>query len=78
MDTRTIVLAVFRDLEINTTGIDETTRLREDLDVDSTELIEIAVAIERSIPRKVDTDDFLAVKTFGELVGYVDNAEPRG
>ena len=77
MDTNDVVLTVLRDLEIDTDGVDEATRLREDLQVDSTELVEIAVAIERRAPVALDTEAVLALKTVGDLLTYVDNAPPR-
>jgi acyl carrier protein len=45
--------------------------------VDSTELVEIAVAIERNTPVALDTEEVLALKTVGDLVSYVHNAPPR-
>lgn len=77
MNTHTVVLNVLRELEIDTGDVGADTRLREDLEVDSTELVEIGVALERRAPVKVDTDEILALKTFGELVAYVDGALQR-
>jgi len=76
--TQSVLLGVLRDLEIKTDGVGDETRLREDLEVDSTELIEIAVAIEQRTSAAIDTNDILALKTFGELVTYVDHAPSRG
>jgi len=76
MTTRTTVLQVLRDLEIEVGSVEDTTRLREDLGVDSTELIEVAVAIDQRTSAKSDVNEVLALKTFGDLVSYVDSA-PR-
>lgn len=77
MTTDSLVLDVLRDLEIDVTGVDETTRLREDLQIDSTELVEVAVAIEDSTAIRMDTDEVLALKTIGDLIAYVANAPAR-
>lgn len=71
MDIRDTVTDVFRELEIDHTGIEAESRLREDLQIDSTEMVEIAVALEKRLSVSIDTDDFLALKTFGDIAGYV-------
>jgi len=78
VDTEGTIRTVLRELEIDTSGVDGHTRLREDLQVDSTELVEIAVALERRAPVALDTDEILALRTFADLVTYVDNAPRRG
>jgi len=78
VNSNSVVLGVLRALEIDTNGVDNATHLRDELGVDSTELVEIAVAIERSAAVKIDTNEFLALKTIGDLVTYVDNAAHSG
>jgi len=72
-----VVLQVMRELEIDINGVDEGTSLRDDLGVDSTELVELAVAIERRAAVKLDTEEVLAHKTIGDLVTYVDTTRRR-
>jgi acyl carrier protein len=78
VNSSSVVRSVLRDLEIDISGAGDSARLRDDLGVDSTELVEIAVAIERSTTVKIDTDEILGLKTLGDLVAYVDKAPPRG
>jgi acyl carrier protein len=77
MDAEGTVRTVLKQLEIDTDGVHDTTRLREDMQVDSTELVEIAVALERSAPVAIGTDDILAARTFADLVACVHNAPRR-
>ena len=74
MDTRETLIEIFRELKIDPTGVDDDSRLREDLDVDSTEMVEIAVAAEKRLAIAIDTDEFLSLKTFGAVVRYVSTA----
>jgi len=77
MDTEDTVRAVLTGLDIDTSGVRASTRLREDLDVDSTELVEILVALERVVPVAISTEVILSARTFADLVTCVDNAPPR-
>lgn len=77
VDADAAVRKILCGLEIDVDGMEGSVRLREDLEVDSTELVEVAVAIEAALPVKIDTDGILAVKTLGELVAYVDQAPAR-
>lgn len=74
MDMRRMVLSVLTELGFDPAGLGDSARLREDLDMDSTELVEIAVAIERRIPVTIDTGPFAAVRTVGEIVEFVETA----
>ncbi len=77
MDAEGTVRTVLKELEIDTDGVHAGTRLREDMQVDSTELVEIAVALERAAPVAIGTDAILAVQTFADLVACVHNAPRR-
>jgi acyl carrier protein len=77
MDVEGTVRTVLKELEIDTASMHAGTRLREDLQVDSTELVEIAVALERVVPVAIDIDDILAVQTFADLVTCVRKAPRR-
>jgi acyl carrier protein len=71
MDIDRILLDILRELKIDPVGIEPDTRLREDLEIDSTEMVEIAVAIEKRLPVSIDTDRFLALKTFGDMIDNI-------
>jgi acyl carrier protein len=77
MDTSETLIDVLRELKIDPAGIEAESRLRDDLEIDSTELVEIAVAIEKRLAVSLDTDEFLALKTFGNMIDYVDRAGIR-
>jgi acyl carrier protein len=74
MDTRDALIEIFHELKIDPTGVEDDSRLREDLDVDSTEMVEIAVATEKRLSVTLDTDEFLQLKTFGAVVRYISGA----
>jgi len=76
MDTHNRLLEIFRGLEFDVDDISDSTNLRDELDIDSTEFAEIAVVIEREFLVMVDDAELLQAKTFGELVKYVTSA-PR-
>jgi acyl carrier protein len=72
-----MLMALFGELGFDPAAIADGTRLREDLAIDSTELVEIAVAIERRVPVSIDTGRFQALGTFGEVVDFVESAPAR-
>ncbi|RFU84709.1 acyl carrier protein [Streptomyces triticagri] len=57
--------------ESDLTELTEETRIAEDLGIDSTELVEIVVALERRFSISIDADAEDAVVTFGDLVDRV-------
>lgn len=77
MDVRLALTELFVELGFQRNEISDGTRLREDLAIDSTELVEIAVAIERRLLVSIDTGQFQALDAFGELVEFVEAAPPR-
>jgi len=74
MDTHDVVIEILRELKIDPAGVEPDSRLREDLDIDSTELVEIAVATEKRLSVTIDTDEFLRIRTFGGIVEYISAA----
>ena len=74
MDIRAELLSLFEELKLDPVGITDETRFKQDLDVDSTELVEIGVALEHRLPMAVDTAAFPTLKTFGEMVAFVEEA----
>jgi acyl carrier protein len=67
---------VLQELEIDVDGVRAATRLREDLAMDSTELVEACVALERSTRMKIDAAEVFTLRTVGELVTYVEGLRP--
>jgi acyl carrier protein len=77
MDVRTALIGLFGELGFQQETLSDETRLREDLAIDSTELVEIAIAIERRVSVRVDTGDFHSLDTFGEMVELVESAPAK-
>jgi acyl carrier protein len=77
MDVRAELIGLLSELGFDPADIGSETRLREDLAIDSTELVEIAVAIERLASVSIDTGHFQALETFGEVVSFVESAPVR-
>jgi acyl carrier protein len=77
MEVREVVLSTFGNLEFEPDQIDDDTRIREDLAVDSTELTEIAIALEKTLGVVIDEGEFQQLETFGEIVKYVASARPQ-
>jgi acyl carrier protein len=77
VDVRATLVEVLEDLGFDPDDLADDTRLRDDLEVDSTEMTEIAVVIERRLLVKVDAAHFQTLKTFGDLVAFVDAAPVR-
>jgi acyl carrier protein len=75
-EVRSTLLDLFREAGFDPSELADETRLREDLGIDSTELVEIAVAIERRVPISIDGEELVALDTFGEVVELVESASP--
>ncbi len=76
MDMHKRLLDIFHELEFDPDIISDSTNLRDELDIDSTEFAEIAVVIERELLVVVNDDELNQVKTFGDLVKFVRSAPP--
>ena len=74
MEVREAVLSTFGNLEFEAGEINDATRIREDLAVDSTELAEIAIALEKTLGVVIDDGKFAQLETFGEVVAYIASA----
>jgi acyl carrier protein len=77
MDIRSELMGLFKELGFDPADIGNDTLLRDELAIDSTELVEIAVAIERRVSVSIDNGHFQALETFGELVDFVQSAPVR-
>jgi acyl carrier protein len=73
MDTRDTLLEIFRKLKFDPDDIDDSVGLRADLGVDSTELAEIAVAVEQQFSIVVEDDELHKLETFGDMVKYIES-----
>ncbi len=65
---------VLSELHIDTLGATIKTRLKEDLDMDSTELIEMAVALEKHFSIPIDDTAFLRLSTLGDIIQYIESS----
>ncbi len=73
MDIRTELLCALKDLAIEADYISSETRLREDLEMDSTELVELAVALEKRLSIEIDDAIFGKLATFGEVEQFLES-----
>jgi acyl carrier protein len=74
MGIRDTLLDIFKDLQFEAEGIVDSTNLREELGIDSTEFAEIAVAIEKELSVVVNDEELNRAQTFGDIVKYVASA----
>ena len=72
MDARETVMTIAAELGFETARMGDDSRLQEDLGVDSTELVELAVALEQRLKIKIDGGRFLALHTVGDMVKFVE------
>lgn len=71
IETHRQVADVLGQLGFKDTELTKDARLAEDLDIDSTELVEIVVALEKQFGVEIDTDAEETFVIFGDLVGCV-------
>ncbi|MBD5086815.1 MAG: acyl carrier protein [Clostridiales bacterium] len=63
---------IAEQLGMEQSKITNTTSLKEDLQADSLDVVEIIMAIEDEFGIQVDDNDALAFKTVGEVVSYIE------
>ncbi len=73
MNIRTELLYAMKDLAIDTDYIRSETRLREDLEMDSTELVELAVVLEKRLSLSIDDAILGKLSTFGEVEQFLES-----
>lgn len=71
MDIRAQILSVMKDMSIDTTNISSGTQLKQDLEMDSTELVELAVSLEKRLALPIDDTTFGKLITFGEIEQFL-------
>lgn len=74
-DRSRALFGVLEQLGFEAAGLTEETRFREDLEVDSTELVEISVAVEQRLGVTVDPAAFSALTTVGELLVLIESSD---
>jgi acyl carrier protein len=71
MDIHAELLRTMKDLSIHTDTISNETRLKEDLEMDSTELVELSVMLEKRLSLPIDDAALGKLPTFGELEKFL-------
>jgi acyl carrier protein len=71
MDIYNQTIDVLSALQINTEGATRKTRLKEDLEMDSTELIEIEIALEKHFALPIDHVVFVRLSTLGDITQFI-------
>lgn len=59
------------ELEIDEEKIYDDARLKEDMGIDSLEVVDVVVLIEQEFGFKMKAEDFKVIKTFGELCEHI-------
>ncbi len=63
---------IAEQLNMEQKEITEATLLKEDLNADSLDIVEIIMSIEEEFGVQVDDDDALGFKTVGDVVKYIE------
>lgn len=71
MNIRAELLHVMQDLHIDISKVTPTTRLKDDLDMDSTEIVEMAVALEKRLPLTIDDAALGKLQTFADVEKFL-------
>jgi acyl carrier protein len=70
------VRTTLRDLfRLDGTDITAESRLYEDLEIDSIDVVDLMDEVQRVAGRKVTAEDFRSVRTVGDLVGVIDRLQ---
>ena len=59
------------EMEIDPATIKPEARLKEDMSIDSLEVVDTVVFVEREFGFKMKSEEFKDIKTFGQFVQYV-------
>ncbi|MBR3291855.1 MAG: acyl carrier protein [Bacteroidales bacterium] len=59
------------EMEINPSKINPDARLKEDMGIDSLEVVDTVVFVEREFGFKMKSEEFKDIKTFGQFVDYI-------
>ena len=61
------------ELEIDEAKIEENARLKEDLGIDSLEVVDVIVLVEEEFGFKMQREDFKELKTYGEFCHFIES-----
>lgn len=61
------------ELEIDEARIAPDSRLKEDMGIDSLEVVDIIVLIDKEFGVKMKPEDFKPLKTYGQFIQYLNN-----
>ena len=59
------------ELEIDESKIEDDARLKEDLGIDSLEVVDVIVLVEREFGFKMSRERFKEIKTYGEFCQFI-------
>ncbi|MCQ2144183.1 MAG: phosphopantetheine-binding protein [Bacteroidales bacterium] len=59
------------ELEIDEDKIYDDSRLKEDMGIDSLEVVDVVVLVEQTFGIKMKNEDFKVVKTFGQFCAFI-------
>ncbi|MBI3898404.1 MAG: holo-ACP synthase [Gammaproteobacteria bacterium] len=71
MNIRAELVNLMKSLRFDESELRDEALLKDDLEVDSTELIEISVALSKLLQKQIGDTELRPLRTFGELVGFV-------
>lgn len=60
------------EFEVEEANIKPTAELKKDLGIDSLEVVDIVVEVEKVFGVKIKSEDFKVVKTFGDLCEFIE------
>lgn len=64
---------LIEELEIDEDKIFPESRLKEDMGIDSLEVVDVVVLVEENFGFKLEAADFRTIKTFDEFLGVIEN-----
>lgn len=64
---------LIEELEIDEDKIVPESRLKEDMGIDSLEVVDVVVLVEENFGFKLEAADFRTIKTFDEFLGVIEN-----
>ncbi|MCA9650282.1 MAG: acyl carrier protein [Myxococcales bacterium] len=79
-DTKTVILAIIDDVApgCDLEGLDPAADLREELDIDSMDFLNVLIGIKERLQVEVAEQDYGEVRSLDGLVAYVDGRRSSG
>ena len=66
------------DFDCDPNGISLESRFREDLDFDSIDAVDLIVRLQKRAGIKVTAEDFMSIKTLGDIVDVIERLIAKG